>query len=161
MAKKAFNDQYPKSIALTLRMRKLLLPRLFLLPTRAQGRVLIADSWFGSVACALARFKNGIFAVLDVKTAQKEFPKAELLAEVEEIKGKTSEAKAARVARRDKQLAFVRQYSVGTHNVNVLAAGHNKMVPLLLVTTSFYQDDRHRARKEVAGAARRRSDHLP
>ena len=47
MAVKPFNDQYLKSVALTLRMVE---------PFFQTGRVLIADSWFGSVACALALF---------------------------------------------------------------------------------------------------------
>lgn len=127
MAKKEFNDVYPKSIALTLRMLK---------PFFSSGRVLIADSWFGSVACALALFKHGIFAVMNVKTAHKDYPKAELLAEVDEIKGNNERSRAARRARRGKQVAFIRTYRVGARQVTLTAAGHNKKVPLLLIGTA-------------------------
>eukprot|EP00965_Chrysotila_dentata_P049913 1653946-Pleurochrysis_carterae.AAC.1 len=66
---------------------------------------------------------------MNVKTAHRDFPKNELLAEVGEIKGEGAEAKAARTARRGKQVAFVRDYTVGTRMLTVLAAGHNKKVP--------------------------------
>eukprot|EP00965_Chrysotila_dentata_P232476 6198987-Pleurochrysis_carterae.AAC.4 len=92
---------YPKSIALTLRMVKpffcsvcthfiahtfcvclhrcaatrLQLPVTTLSTVcRVQARVFIADSRFGSVACAMALFKHGIYAVMNVKTATKNFP---------------------------------------------------------------------------------------
>lgn len=127
MAKKEYNDKYPKSIALTLRMLK---------PFFSSGRVLIADSWFGSVACALALFRHGIYCVMNVKTATRDFPKTELMAEVDEIKGKSAERREARRARRGKQIAFHRTYQVGAREVTVTAGGHNKKVPLLLVATS-------------------------
>eukprot|EP00965_Chrysotila_dentata_P156491 5170585-Pleurochrysis_carterae.AAC.1 len=56
-----------------------------------------------------------------------------MLHEVEEIKGKNDEAKAARPARRGKQIGFVGHDTCGTRVVNVLAAGHDEKVPLLLV----------------------------
>lgn len=126
MALKKYNGEYPKSVALTLRMVE---------PFFSTGRVLIADSWFGSVACALALFRHGIFAVMNVKTATKNYPKEELLAEVAEIKGNSAEARTRRRERRGKQVAFVRRYRVGAEHVTLLAAGHNKKVPLLLIAT--------------------------
>eukprot|EP00965_Chrysotila_dentata_P086486 2854529-Pleurochrysis_carterae.AAC.1 len=72
MALKKFNDEYLKSISLTLRMCESFL---------STGRVLIADSWFGSVACALALFKHGLFAIMNVKTAHPDFPKDALVAQ--------------------------------------------------------------------------------
>lgn len=69
MAKKKYTTDYPKSVALTLRMLE---------PYFSTGRVLIADSWFGSVACALALFKHGVFAEMNVKTAHKDYPKEQL-----------------------------------------------------------------------------------
>lgn len=126
MAKKEFNDKYPKSIALTLRMVK---------PFFSTGRCVIADSWFGSVACALALFKHGLFAIMNVKTATKDYPKDALLAEVDEIKGKSDAARQARRQRRGNQIAFVRTFEVGSLQVTLTAGGHNKKVPLLLVAT--------------------------
>ena len=103
----------------------------------SQGRVLIADSWFGSVACALALFKHTIFAVMNVKTAHRGYPKDDLLEVVGEIKGKSAEAKRLRNERRGKQVAFRQEFEVdGSRRVTVLAAGHNnKKVPLNLVCT--------------------------
>lgn len=126
MAKKKFNDQDSKSIALTLRMVE---------PYFSTGRVVIADSWFGSVAYALALFKYGVFAVMNVKTATKNYPKEQLMAVVDEIKGNSAEARARRRERRGKQVAYVRKYQVGSQQVSLLAAGHNKKVPLLLIAT--------------------------
>eukprot|EP00965_Chrysotila_dentata_P006329 206994-Pleurochrysis_carterae.AAC.1 len=51
---------------------------LHLMPT--QGRVLVADSWFGSVACVLELFRHTVFCIMNVKTGTKGFPKAELMA---------------------------------------------------------------------------------
>lgn len=112
MAKKEFNESYPKSIALTLRMLK---------PYFSSGRVLIADLWFGSVACALALFRHGLFAVMNVKTATKNYPKAELMAEVDEIKGNSEERRAARRARRGEQVAFTCEFQVGSRKVTLTA----------------------------------------
>lgn len=126
MAIMPYCDQYPKSIALTLRMVE---------PFFASGRVLIADSWFGSRACALALFARSIFCVMNVKTAHKNFPKDQILAEVGEITGKSAEARAARRERRGKSVAFVQKAKVGSRNVTLLASGNNKKVPLLLIST--------------------------
>eukprot|EP00965_Chrysotila_dentata_P154831 5116471-Pleurochrysis_carterae.AAC.1 len=68
-----------------------------------------------------------------MKTAHRDFPKDELLAAVGEIKGKSAEARAARQRRRGTQMAFTREYRVGSRSVIILAAGHSKKVPLLLV----------------------------
>ena len=110
-----------------------------------QGKVLIADSWFGSVTCALALYSVGLFCVMNVKTATKHYPKAELMEVVEEIKGKTAADKAARAVRRSAQVAYTREYSVGNKNVTLLAGGHNKKVPLLLIATygSMLPGDTH------------------
>ena len=66
----ALTRKLAQYVALTLRMVK---------PWIGTGRVLIADSWFGSVPCILALFAVGLFAVMMVKTAHKGYPKTELL----------------------------------------------------------------------------------
>uniref|UniRef100_A0A7S3AX02 PiggyBac transposable element-derived protein domain-containing protein n=1 Tax=Haptolina ericina TaxID=156174 RepID=A0A7S3AX02_9EUKA len=129
MATKEFCNEYGKSIALTLRMCK----KFF-----GTARVLVADSWFGSVACAIALHTKGIFAVMNVKTATTNYPKDELMEEVGEIKGKSAEAKKQRRERRGKQVAFTQEVEVGgDRKVTLLAAGNNKKVPLLLICTAF------------------------
>ena len=129
MAMKEYNDEYPKSIALTLRMTE---------NYHNTGRVLIADSWFGSVACAIALFRVGLFCVMNVKTATKNYPKNDLMSEVGEIKGKTDLARKQRRDRRGKSLAFTQDVSVGKKGtLTLLAAGHNKKVPLLLIATAM------------------------
>ena len=97
--------------------------------------MLIADSWFGSVACAKALYKNGIFAVMNVKTAHKGYPKEVLLDELGEIKGNKPADKAKRAERRGKHAGYLQEFTVGARRVNILATGHNKKVPLLLVCT--------------------------
>ena len=110
-----------------------------------QGKVLIADSWFGSVACALALFKFGIYCVMNVKTAHKGYPKDVMLELVGEVKGKTEADKAARKARRGKQVAFTAVHQVGSRSVTLTAGGHNKKLPLLLISTfgSMLPGDAH------------------
>eukprot|EP00965_Chrysotila_dentata_P212731 6187215-Pleurochrysis_carterae.AAC.2 len=97
MALKIFNGEYPKLIALTLRMCKpyFRTESLGLLCLSARGRVLIADSRFGLVVCAQALFKNGRFAIMNIKMAHRDYSKYALLAEVGEIKGGTAEARDA------------------------------------------------------------------
>jgi len=127
MEKKPFCDKYGKSIALSLRM---------LVKYFGTGRVLIADSWFGSVACAIALLRKGVFSVMNVKTATKNYPKDQLMNEVGEIKGNTAEARAERRERRGKSVAYTQKVNVGGgREVSLLAAGHNKKVPLLLICT--------------------------
>ena len=127
MAKKEFCDEYGKSIALTLRMCK---------PFFSTMRVLIADSWFGSVACAIALHSKGIFSVMNVKTATTNYPKDAMMEVVGEIKGNSADAKKQRKERRGKAIAFTQEVDVGgDRKVTLLAGGHNKKVPLLLITT--------------------------
>ena len=129
METKEFCKDYGKSIALTLRMTK----RFF-----GTKRVLIADSWFGSVACAIALHTKGLFSVMNVKTATTNYPKDGLMQEVGEIKGKDAEAKKQRKERRGKSVAYTQEVEVGgDRNVTLLAAGNNKKVPLLLICTAF------------------------
>ena len=129
MAVKEFCTEYGKSIALTLRMCK----RFF-----GTYRVIIADSWFGSVANAIALLTKGLFCVMNVKTATTNYPKDELMTVVGEIKGKTPEAKAQRKERRGKSIAYTQEIEVGgDRKFTLLAAGNNKKVPLLLICTAF------------------------
>ena len=45
-------------------------------PYRGSGKIMIADSWFGSVKSAISIFKqNGLFCIMIVKTAHREFPR--------------------------------------------------------------------------------------
>ena len=89
------------------------------------------------MACALALFERAIFAVMNVKTAHKGYPKDNLvLEEVGEVKGNTAEAKRLRAEKRGKQAAFWQEFdAAGDRQVTVLAGGHNKKLPLLLVGT--------------------------
>lgn len=54
---------------------------------------------------------------------------------MEEVKGNTAQARAQRRERRGKQVALIRRYAVGSQQVTLLAAGHNKKVPLLPIST--------------------------
>lgn len=97
---------------------------------------MIADSWFGSVACALELFRRNLFAIMNVKTGHRGFPKNSLLQVVGEVKGSSAAAKKKRAERRGKQIAFTKDFKVGPRTVTVSACGHNKKVPLLLVYTA-------------------------
>ena len=81
--------------------------------------MLIADSWFGSVACAIALFKHCIYSVMNVKTAHKGYPKDALLDIVGEVKGNTPEAKKLRAEKRGKHAAFRQDFTVGERKVTV------------------------------------------
>ena len=107
--------------------------------------MLIADSWFGQVICALELFRRGLFCIMNVKSAHKGYPKNKIMPHVEEVKGSSAEKRAARHARRGKVVGFSKAFKVGAKEVRVTAAGHNKKVPLLLVATasSLIEGDDH------------------
>ena len=44
-------------------------------PHHSTRRRVIADSWFGSVKKAMELLKNGLFSIMLVKTAHKQFPR--------------------------------------------------------------------------------------
>ena len=66
MAKKAYCDRYPKSVALVLRLTEML---------HGCGRVIHGDSAFASVACCTALLEHELYFSGLLKTAHKEFPK--------------------------------------------------------------------------------------
>ena len=44
-------------------------------PYHGSGRCVIADSWFGSVKCASELMRRGLYSIMLVKTAHKDFPR--------------------------------------------------------------------------------------
>jgi hypothetical protein len=48
------------------------------------GRIIVADSWFGSVRIVTQLMKHGLYAVVAIRTGCNGFPKAELLATLQE-----------------------------------------------------------------------------
>jgi hypothetical protein len=128
-------DRYQKSTALTLRLVE---------PFFATGRIVVADSWFGSVQTALALYEHGLYSILNVKTAHKGFPITELFREVWDEKGaKVSKAEAKALGKfpkdggkRGLHAGFVKVFDVKGSSVELLAAGHNAKQPMLLVSTA-------------------------
>ena len=112
-----------KSVALTLRM----VDRF-----KDGGRVLIADSWFGSVACILALYAWGIFAVMNVKTGHKNYPKDKLL----ELLGFDKKKNLCPKERRGEWFTFVRKISTPSGACQVMASGHNSKKPVLIISTA-------------------------
>ena len=122
--KMKLGDKGPwKSVALTLRLVQ---------PWFNTGRVLIADSWFGSVPCILALYSVGLFAVMMVKTAHKDYPKQELL----DLLGYDKKKKLCPKERRGEHFGFSRDYEVGSSKCTVLAAGHNSKKPVMVIATA-------------------------
>ena len=72
---KQYVEEYGATCALVLRMME---------PFKGSGRVLIGDSWFGSVKTALLLYEWGLYSVLNVKTAHKFFPKQALFASLKD-----------------------------------------------------------------------------
>lgn len=104
----------------------------------AHRRILVANSWCGSVHCALELFlRKDIFCVMNVKTGCEGFPKKQLLKAVREIKGNSQAQRHRRVALRGQHIAYVKTFQVGNRKVIVRASGHNERVSLLLVLTAY------------------------
>lgn len=73
-AAKEYRDQVGATTATTLRLCK---------PYRGTGRMLVADSWFGS--CNTAEWlwdELGMYSVMAVKTGHRGFPKARIIREL-------------------------------------------------------------------------------
>ena len=51
-------------------------------PWAGSGRIVVGDSWFGSLRTAVALRRMGLYTVANVKTASKGFPKDRLLDKV-------------------------------------------------------------------------------
>jgi len=113
-----------RSVSLTIRMVERFANK---------GRILIADSWFGSVPCVLELFTLGIYAIMQVKTTHKDYPKDALLGKL----GYSKKDKVCPKERRGEHYGYERDYT--THKgekCKVLAAGHNSKKPVLVVSTA-------------------------
>lgn len=84
------------------------------------GRICIADSWFGSVQCAVALMKKtGLFSIMNVKTGHKRYPKQRMLADLCE---------------RGDQVHYV--VDVPGEEWKLFASGHVDKQPMCLVHTA-------------------------
>mmetsp|Transcript_4278 Transcript_4278/g.7273 ORF Transcript_4278/g.7273 Transcript_4278/m.7273 type:complete len:627 (+) Transcript_4278:3056-4936(+) len=72
---KEYVEQFGAATALTLRM---------LAPYKGEGKILIADSWFGCVKACILLLDWGIYSIMNVKTAHANFPKKLLFEKLEE-----------------------------------------------------------------------------
>ena len=77
MAEKEFVDEYGATTATTLRLTA---------AYHGTGRIIVADSWFGSLKTAIALMKHGLYCNMLVKTAHKGFPR-ELLNQTDLSRG--------------------------------------------------------------------------
>eukprot|EP00873_Tetraselmis_striata_P005316 jgi/Tetstr1/425580/TSEL_016001.t1 len=80
MKLKKYVQEYNATTACTLRLVE---------PWFKSGRIVVADSWFGSVRCALQLSARDMFSVLAVKGGKARYPKEELLAATEEVRFST------------------------------------------------------------------------
>eukprot|EP00873_Tetraselmis_striata_P014034 jgi/Tetstr1/434298/TSEL_023405.t1 len=80
MKLKKYVQEHNATTACTLRLVE---------PWFKSGRIVVADSWFGSVRCALQLSARDMFSVLAVKGGKARYPKEELLAATEEVRFST------------------------------------------------------------------------
>jgi len=130
-----FTAKFQKSTALTLRLVK---------PWFGTNRIVVADSWFGSVQTVLALYEYGLYGVLNVKTAHRGYPKAELYREVwDESAPNINKARAKELGKfpkyggkRGLHAGFIKVFDVKGSSIEVVAGGHNAKQPMLLVSTA-------------------------
>ena len=67
MAGKQYTKELGQTTATSLRLTQ---------PYWSSGRVVVGDSWFGSIKTVSELLKKGIFSIMLVKTAYKHYPKA-------------------------------------------------------------------------------------
>eukprot|EP00965_Chrysotila_dentata_P209441 6185298-Pleurochrysis_carterae.AAC.1 len=81
------------------------------------GKTLIADSWFGSVACELELFRNDLFSIMNVKTGSKRGTRSRSFstwsARLTVSPPKLSSCAANGAARRTKKNFYGRHYARG------------------------------------------------
>ncbi|GMH34641.1 hypothetical protein BSKO_02502 [Bryopsis sp. KO-2023] len=109
MGKKEFANRYKATVAGTLRLTK---------HYHGSHRVLIADSWFGSVRSCAALLDHGLYSILNVKMGHSFFPKTDLL---EDMNGR----KGASVSFRAKW-----------KGLPLLAVGWHHLQPMLMVASA-------------------------
>ena len=97
------------------------------LPWHHTGRVVLGDSWFGSVKAAIALLSYGMFAILNVKTATKYFPKASLAAAI--TKEKRTYSRMATITLANAPV------SLNKTEFTIYAAAQREKKPLLLIAT--------------------------
>ena len=98
------------------------------------ARVLVADSWFGSFACALELLAVGLYCVMNVKTCTKGYPRKELL----RLMKFNRTTKQCPRETRGTWVGFSREVLVpGTGATSsITACGLNQKAPILLVDTA-------------------------
>ena len=111
MKKKPENKEYGAGTACLIRLTKNLV---------GTGRIVIADSWFGSFKACREMLSRGLFSILNVKTAHSNFPKLRLLS------GLTN---------RGDWLSFTRSTDVDGEERTLTACGHLDKKPMLLVAS--------------------------
>lgn len=112
MGEKDYVSEWGKHTATTLRMTK---------PWWNTGKVIVADSFFGSFRCAFALLTKGLYCVMNVKTNTAQFIKKEVL---EKLK-----------TRGDTYHAMVEVGHVNRPKKKVYASGHMDKQPMVLVHT--------------------------
>jgi hypothetical protein len=113
MVDKAFNSKWGKATGCTLRLTQ---------PWHNSGRIVVGDSWFGRVVCAVALWMYGLFCVLNVKgKTSKFYPLAEVRAEV------------SKETRQFSKMAAVK--TVEGKSFDMLAGGHMEKQPMCLIST--------------------------
>jgi hypothetical protein len=111
------------------------------------GRVVIGDSWFGSLKCCAALLGMGFFSVLKVKTAHFGFPKQLCLGELKS---------------RNDSVWYKLELEVNGTKSKVFAGGHMDRAPLVLVascSTSLYGGTKRRYRSRLVGREQERVVH--
>lgn len=118
-----YHDEHGATTANVLRMTR---------PYHGTGRVVIADSWFGSVKSALALLRVGLFAVLNVKTAHSGYPRTSLNA----LAGIAQLTKKRWQGTRGKTTAVSAKVPMGGMEKSIFAAVHFIRKPMYLVATA-------------------------
>lgn len=133
--KKRWCNQYGAGTACTLRLT---------LPWHGSSRIVIGDSWFGSLKCCVALLEKGLYSIMNVKTAHAAFPKQLCL--------------AALKARGDKVWYHLKLQVEGEQRT-VFAGGHMDKAPLVVVAscaTSLHGGTKLRYRSKLVEGQMRR-----
>jgi hypothetical protein len=113
MGDKKYNKEYGRSVGCTLRCVD---------SWAGKGKVVFADSWFGSPKAAIALAQRGLFCIMNVKgAARKGFP-------MERMQENVSQ---------DKRIfSLMSSFTINDEELSLVAGGHQEKNPMFLISTA-------------------------
>ena len=139
-ARKQWQNLHGAGTACTLRLTQ---------PWHGSNKIVIGDSWFGSLKCCAHLLSHGLWSILNIKTAHKAFPKQACLAALKD---------------RGDTIWYELELQISGKKRKLYAGGHMGKAPLVLVascSTSLPGEPQVRHRSFFANGEVQRNQYQP